>query len=84
LTEAELRLLAQKLGGIRELIAPKKRKETETIPDADLYAHLAKNPNLVRRPIIEAGDETLVGFTAQTREALAAAGFGPGQRRKST
>lgn len=70
LSEAELRALAKRAGGIRELVAPKRRAETESIPDAQLYAHLAQNPNFVRRPIIDTGGVLTLGFTSETRAQL--------------
>ncbi len=73
LTEAELRALAERLpGGVRELVAPKRRKELEGVPDAALAHHLAENPNHVRRPLIDTGRQLTTGFTADVREALEA------------
>ena len=70
LSEAEILSLAKRLGGIRELVAPKRRAEAEAVPDAKLAAWLAANPNFVRRPLIDTGKSLEAGFTAKTREAL--------------
>ncbi len=70
LTEAEVKALAKRLGGIRELIAPKRRAELESISDEKLVAHLAANPNHVRRPLIDTGKLLTAGFTPAVREQL--------------
>jgi arsenate reductase len=70
LSEAEIVALGKRLGGIREMVAPKRRAETEKVPDAKLAAFLAENPNYVRRPIIDTGKTLAAGFTAATREQL--------------
>jgi arsenate reductase-like glutaredoxin family protein len=72
LTEPELRALAERLGGVRELVAPKRRKELESVPDAQLARHLSENPNHVRRPLIDTGRQLTAGFTADVRAALEA------------
>jgi arsenate reductase-like glutaredoxin family protein len=73
LTEEELRALAARLaGGVRELVAPKRRKELEAVPDVALARHLAENPNHVRRPLIDTGRQLTTGFTADVRAALEA------------
>ena len=70
LTEGEVRALGERLGGIREMVAPKRRGEAEAIADGKLAAWLAANPNFVRRPLIDTGKVLVGGFTAQTREKL--------------
>ncbi len=70
LTPAELRALAKRLGGIRELVGPKRRAETAALTDAELVEHLAKNPGHVRRPLIDTGTVLTAGFKADAREAL--------------
>ena len=70
LSEAEAAALGKRLGGLRELVAPKRRAEAEAVPDAKLAAWLAENPNFVRRPLIDTGKALEAGFTAQTRERL--------------
>ncbi len=73
LSEAELRALAAKAGGIRELVAPKQRKAAEEVPDAKLASWLAEDWRRVRKPIVIAGKTVTLGFTAKEREALEAA-----------
>lgn len=70
LSEAEILALAKRLGGIREMVAPKRRAEAEAVPDAKLAGWLAENPNFVRRPLIDTGKSLEAGFTAATREKL--------------
>ncbi len=70
LSEAEVKALAKRLGGIRELVAPKRRAETEALSDAALVEHLANNPNHVRRPLIDTGALLTAGFTPKVREQL--------------
>ena len=70
LTAAELKALASRLGGMRELVGPKRRKETADLTDAQLLAHLVKNPAHLRRPLIDTGKLLLAGFKADARAAL--------------
>ncbi len=70
LSEAELSALAKKLGGPRELIAPKRAKELADLADSEVIPHLAKNPGHVRRPLFDLGRTALGGFTEQTRSKL--------------
>ncbi|HET9452378.1 MAG TPA: hypothetical protein VFO83_15915 [Aggregicoccus sp.] len=70
LAEEEVRALAQRLGGLRELIAPKRRKELEGLADEALVRHLSQNPQHVRRPLIDTGRQLTAGFTAEVRAAL--------------
>ena len=72
LSEAEVRALGERLGGVRELIAPKRRKELEALGlDGEaLVRHLSENPNHVRRPLIDTGRQLTAGFTADVRAAL--------------
>lgn len=70
LTAAELKALAKRLGGIRELVGPKRREETAQLTDAQLVDHLVANPGHVRRPLIDTGTVIVAGFKADAREAL--------------
>ena len=70
LTQTELRALAKRLGGIRELVAPKQRAALESLSDAELLVDLAENPTHVRRPLIDTGAQLYAGFTADVRERL--------------
>ena len=70
LSEAEVRALAARMGGVRELIAPKRKAELGALGEEELVRHLAANPNHVRRPLIDTGRQLLGGFTAQVRAML--------------
>ncbi len=70
LSEAEVRALGARLGGVRELIAPKRKTELEGLGEEELVRHLAANPGHVRRPLIDTGKQLTAGFTAQVRAAL--------------
>jgi arsenate reductase len=70
LSEAEVRALGERLGGVRELIAPKRKEELGGLGEEELVRHLAANPNHVRRPLIDTGKQLTAGFTAQVRAAL--------------
>lgn len=63
-------MLAQRLGGVRELVGPKRRAETAHLTDAQVVAHLVANPGHVRRPLIDTGKVLTAGFKADAREAL--------------
>lgn len=72
LTASELKSLAERVeGGLRALVAPKRRAEAEEVTDAKLAGWLAEDGARVRRPIIDLGSGPLaLGFTAEVREAL--------------
>ena len=70
LSKAELSALAKRLGGIRELVAPKRRAETGSLSDAQLLEKLAAEPNYVRRPLVDTGKALTAGFTDSVREVL--------------
>jgi arsenate reductase-like glutaredoxin family protein len=70
LTEAELRALAKRVGGIQELVAPKRRKEVEGLSDKELVAWLASDGARLRRPIIQVGSKIVLGFNAASKAAL--------------
>jgi arsenate reductase len=65
-----LRALAKRAGGARELVKPTARAEVEGMSAAQVVAWLAEDPKRLRRPIIDTGDELLLGFTKQVRERL--------------
>jgi arsenate reductase-like glutaredoxin family protein len=71
LTAAELTALAAKAGGAEQLVAPKRRAEAEGLSGRKLIAWLAEDGARVRRPIIEAGGELLLGFAKDSQEKLA-------------
>jgi arsenate reductase len=72
LDEAELRALAPKVGGVRQLVAPKRRAEAEPIPDEKLFSWLAEEGGRLRRPIVLVGRKVTLGFAADAKEALEA------------
>lgn len=72
LSEAELEALGARLGGVRELVAPKRKAELESLSDAQLVKHLAENPGHLRRPLVDTGKQLTAGFTAPVRAALEA------------
>jgi arsenate reductase-like glutaredoxin family protein len=84
LTETELRDLAKAVGGIRNLVAPRRRAETEAIPDDALYRFLAENPTHVRRPIIVTEKGVIAGFAKDNQAQLEAMLPKKGQRRSKT
>ena len=70
LSPAEVKALGKRLGGVRELVAPKRREELAGLTGAALVKHLSENPNHLRRPLIDTGDALYAGFTAETRAQL--------------
>lgn len=70
LSEAEVRALGARLGGVKELIAPKRKAELGGMEEEELVRHLAANPGHVRRPLIDTGGQLVAGFTAAVRAAL--------------
>ena len=70
LTAAELKRLGKLAGGLRNLVAPKRRKEAEEVPDAKLAEWLAGDGGRVRRPIIEVDGQVTLGFAADAKAKL--------------
>jgi arsenate reductase len=70
LTAAEIEKLAKRVGGVRELVAPKRRAEAESVPDAKLVEWLAADGGRMRRPIIDLGNRITLGFTADSRKTV--------------
>jgi arsenate reductase-like glutaredoxin family protein len=70
LTAAELRALAQRAGGPKDLVAPKRRAEAEGLDGEALIAWLAAEPLRLRKPIIDRDGQLLLGFNAQSIAAL--------------
>ncbi len=71
LSADEIRKLAAKLGGPRELVAPKRRKEAGDLDGEKLITWLAADPGRLRRPIVIVGQKATVGFDPKAREKLA-------------
>jgi arsenate reductase-like glutaredoxin family protein len=70
LTVEELGKLAKQVGGVRNLVAPKRRGEAEAVKDADLLKWLAADGGRVRRPIVVTGKRVTLGFAGDAKAAL--------------
>lgn len=66
----ELRKIAAAAGGVKELVAPKRRAEAEGLDGEKLLAWLAADGARVRRPIVVAGKKVTLGFTKAVEEEL--------------
>ncbi len=71
LTATEIEALAEKVGGVENLVAPKRRAEAEGLGGKKLVAWLAADGGRIRRPIIVTPKGTTVGFAADAKERLA-------------
>jgi len=71
LTATEIEALAKKVGGLENLVAPKRRAEAEGLSGKKLVAWLAADGGRIRRPIIVTPKGTTVGFAADAKERLA-------------
>jgi arsenate reductase-like glutaredoxin family protein len=69
----ELRRLASRVGGVDELVAPKRRAEAEGLHGEKLLRWLAADGARVRRPIVVTGAKVTLGFSEAAREELEAA-----------
>jgi arsenate reductase-like glutaredoxin family protein len=71
LNEAELQSLAKRMGGgVRAMIKPRDQEELARLKDSEVIPFLAKNPNYVRRPIIDTGKLVVGGFNAESKAKL--------------
>jgi arsenate reductase-like glutaredoxin family protein len=70
LSVAEIKALAKRVGGVAELVGPTKRREVEGLSDAQVISWLRDDPKRFRRPLIDLGDEVLLGFNAAVRAEL--------------
>jgi arsenate reductase-like glutaredoxin family protein len=66
----ELRQLASRVGGVDELVAPKRRAEAEGLHGEKLLRWLAADGARVRRPIVVTGAKVTLGFSESAREDL--------------
>jgi arsenate reductase-like glutaredoxin family protein len=73
LSVEELRRLASRVGGVDELVAPKRRAEAEGLHGEKLLRWLAADGARVRRPIVVTGAKVTLGFSEAAREELEAA-----------
>ena len=70
LTLEELTALGKRVDDVRDLVKPLNKSDVEGMSDKDVLRYLAKNPNSVRRPIIDTGKILTLGFTPAAREQL--------------
>jgi arsenate reductase-like glutaredoxin family protein len=70
LSVEELRRLASRVGGVDELVAPKRRAEAEGLSGEKLLRWLAADGARVRRPIVVTGKKVTVGFAESARKEL--------------
>src|SRR5919109_5417687 len=70
LSVEELRRLASRVGGVDELVAPKRRAEAEGLHGEKLLRWLAEDGARVRRPIVVTGAKVTLGFSESAREEL--------------
>ena len=70
LTATEIEALAKKVGGVENLVAPKRRAEAEGLSGKKLVAWLAADGGRIRRPIIVTPKGTTLGFAADAKERL--------------
>ena len=66
----ELRQLSSRVGGVDELVAPKRRAEAEGLHGEKLLRWLAADGARVRRPIVVTGAKVTLGFSESAREEL--------------
>jgi arsenate reductase-like glutaredoxin family protein len=66
----ELRRLASRVGGVDELVAPKRRAEAEGLHGEKLLRWLAEDGARLRRPIVVTGSKVTLGFSEETRKQL--------------
>jgi Spx/MgsR family transcriptional regulator len=77
LSSAEIRALAARApGGLRALLSTRSSQyralglDTRKVSDADLVALMAKEPRLLRRPILDLGDRLVIGFDQAAYESV--------------
>jgi arsenate reductase-like glutaredoxin family protein len=61
------------VGGVDELVAPKRRAEAEGLQGEKLLRWLAADGARVRRPIVVTGAKVTLGFSESAKEELEAA-----------
>ncbi|MFP5225847.1 MAG: arsenate reductase family protein [Actinomycetota bacterium] len=70
LSVAEIKAMGNRVGGVVELVGPTKRREVEGMSDSQIIAWLREDPKRFRRPLIDLGDDVLLGFNAAVRTEL--------------
>ncbi|HEU4370058.1 MAG TPA: ArsC/Spx/MgsR family protein [Methylomirabilota bacterium] len=77
LSAAEIRALAARApDGVRSLLSTRSTQykalglDRKKVTDAELIALMAKEPRLLRRPILDLGDRLVIGFDQAAYEAV--------------
>jgi len=77
LSGAEIRALAARApDGVRSLLSTRSTQykalglDRKKVSDAELVALMVKEPRLLRRPLVQAGDRLVIGFDRDALEAL--------------
>ena len=77
LSAAEIRALAGRApDGVRSLLSTRSTQykalglDQKKVGDAQLVALMVKEPRLLRRPLVQAGDRLVIGFDREALEAL--------------
>jgi regulatory protein spx len=77
LSAAEIRALAARAPeGLRSLLSTRSTQykalglDRKKVSDAELVALMVKEPRLLRRPLVQAGDRLVIGFDRTALEAL--------------
>jgi Spx/MgsR family transcriptional regulator len=77
LTVAEIRALAARApDGVRSLLSTRSSRykalglDRKNLSEAEAVALLAKEPRLLRRPLVQAGDRLVIGFDREALEAI--------------
>jgi arsenate reductase (glutaredoxin) len=76
LSEAEVRALAAKVGGVDALFSRRAMKfrqqglHEQELSEDDLVGHMAREYTFITRPVIVRGDKATAGFSAKRIDAL--------------
>ena len=77
LSAAEIRALAARApDGVRSLLSTRSTQykalglDRKKVSDTELVALMVKEPRLLRRPLVQAGDRLVIGFDRDVLEAL--------------
>lgn len=66
----ELLELSEAAGSIEDLVRPDLRDEVTEFDDEGVADYLATDPSRLAHPIVDAGDDVLVGYGPELREAF--------------
>ena len=77
LTAAEIRALARQAPeGVRSLLSTRSTQykalglDRKKVSDDELVALMAREPRLIRRPLVQAGDRLVIGFDREALEGV--------------